>query len=501
MFISDKLNNYLDPQSTDDFHKSNWQLRKFHLLMFVVILLVFSVLRLCHISDYGLWLDEVFSLQAASGSWNHLFEVVINDIVHPPLFYILLKIWVLVGGDSLLWLKILPLAFSILSIIPFYFIARRLNLKPAEFLTAFMFISFNDYLIYYAQELRMYSMLQFLSLVSIWIFIKFISEESETKNLYVLFIINFLLIYTQYFGVFVVLTQFFYICVWHRRLLIRYSLCCLALIVSFFPWVYFVYLKSVEKHGLGNNLGWIDKPQISSIYLFLAELHGTLPIRTFTSLGFIFLAFPLLIWLWQIIKYKNSESFILFRFLFLFSFVPILIAFPASHILTVSVFNYRYLIITAVPYLLLTAVAINRINPVWMRNIGLVVAILWAMGVGSLNIIAYHKRINWLKITNEIIKLDSQQYKRRMVFTTEPWTSQALENSLQQHTEYDYIVRQTQLDKLNRGEFWFVYRLSDWKDEKSPEQKFYDRNCLIQKEFKDETFKEKVNALLILCEQ
>ena len=42
--------------------------------------------RLFNLTKYGLWQDEVFSLRVAKLDWNSLFQTVIRDAVHPPLF-------------------------------------------------------------------------------------------------------------------------------------------------------------------------------------------------------------------------------------------------------------------------------------------------------------------------------------------------------------------------------------------------------------------------------
>ena len=471
--------------------------KKIYQAIFIFIGFAFLSFRLWRIADYGLWLDEVFSLRAVEGSWSFLFQTVINDVVHPPLFYVLLKIW---GGHYLLWLKGLPFLFSLLSIIPFYLLTRELKLKKIEFLTAFIFVSFNNYLIFYAQELRMYSLLQFLSLVSIWLFAKLLREKSDSGVLFLLFFVNFLLIYTQYFGWFVVLVQFIYICLWHRNLLLKYFLQSVVLVISFVPWAYFVYLKIIEKRGLSENLSWINKPQISDVYLFFAELHGALPIRFGTTLGCIFLGLPLILWFWQIIKSKNSEDWIVFRFLAVFSFFPIFSAFLVSRFISISIFNYRYLIIAAVPYMILSALAVNRISDVRLRTLTLTIAVLWSAGVGSWNAFYYQNRINWLKLTDQIVKYNSQENSRQKIYTTEKWTSQPLENALDNYQSYKRnSVKEIPFGNISEKKFWFVYRINNWKETETPKQMFYRKNCSIKKQFSEKSFNEEVRAILIFC--
>ena len=49
-----------------------------------------------------------------------LLGFVAADIIHPPLFYALLKVWISIGGESLFWLRLFPLLTSIAVIIPLH---------------------------------------------------------------------------------------------------------------------------------------------------------------------------------------------------------------------------------------------------------------------------------------------------------------------------------------------------------------------------------------------
>ena len=94
---------------------------------FVLIFAVYVFLRLWNLTDSCLWFDEIFSIHAAEHDWGSLFWFVAQDLIHPPLFYVLLKIWVAVGGESLFWLRFFPVLFSILAVVPFLLLCRRLN--------------------------------------------------------------------------------------------------------------------------------------------------------------------------------------------------------------------------------------------------------------------------------------------------------------------------------------------------------------------------------------
>ena len=150
-----------------------------------------------------------------------MIAYIVDDVVHPPLFYVLLKIWIAVGGESLLWLKLLPVLAALATFAPFLLLCRELKLRSAEMLLAFTLVATNGYLIHYAQELRMYSLFMFLSLCSVWLFVRFFNGGSESKqNLLALFVVNLLLVYTHYFGWLVVGSEFVFLLLFGGRKLL-----------------------------------------------------------------------------------------------------------------------------------------------------------------------------------------------------------------------------------------------------------------------------------------
>ena len=52
---------------------------------------LYAVLRLWHLTDSCLWFDEIFSVHAARHDWLGMIGFVAADLIHPPLFYLLLK--------------------------------------------------------------------------------------------------------------------------------------------------------------------------------------------------------------------------------------------------------------------------------------------------------------------------------------------------------------------------------------------------------------------------
>src|SRR5829696_3395914 len=168
------------------------------------ICVVYIAARIWRLTDSCLWFDEIFSVHAAEHDWSSLFSFVAKDLIHPPLFYLILKLWIAVGGESVFWLRLLPVAFSVLASFPFVRLARELKLKTSVILLSLFLLSVNGALIKYTQTLRMYSMLMFMALLSMWLFARYFNRG---KSWVPLVIANILLVYTHYFGWLVIATE------------------------------------------------------------------------------------------------------------------------------------------------------------------------------------------------------------------------------------------------------------------------------------------------------
>ncbi|MGI8493712.1 MAG: hypothetical protein ACR2L1_00150, partial [Pyrinomonadaceae bacterium] len=149
---------------------------KFSWIIFTLVVILYIGSRLWRLTSYSLWTDEIFSVMAVRLSWNEMFIRLIMDKVHPPLFYIILKLWVAIGGDSLLWLKLLPVLIASAAIIPFYGLCKELNLSARTTNLTLLLMAVNGYLIYYSQEVRMYILLLFFTVASFWMFARFVND-------------------------------------------------------------------------------------------------------------------------------------------------------------------------------------------------------------------------------------------------------------------------------------------------------------------------------------
>ncbi|MEO7971033.1 MAG: glycosyltransferase family 39 protein [bacterium] len=356
-------------------------------LLTAAVVVLFVAARLWRLSVSCLWFDEIFSVHAARQGWAELLRFVAADIIHPPLFYLLLKIWISLGGASVLWLRLLPALLGMAAIIPFLLLCRELDLKQNERNLALLLLAVNGYLIKYAQELRMYSLLMFLSLCSLWLFVKFFKREHDShKQLGWLFLINLLLVYSHYAGWIVVAVECLALLVWQRRKAKPFLIAFALLLFAYLPWALLLRANSATGKGLAQNIGWVTRPSLRDLAQFYALLNkpfwfiqstAARPYDLLTAcFAILILGAPLVflcVRVWRHAELENDPRVPTFRALLMFVLAPVVVVFGLSWILPHSVWGTRHLIVVAGPYAILVAVAIVRFPWHWLRiAVGLV---------------------------------------------------------------------------------------------------------------------------------
>lgn len=128
---------------------------------YAIILLSF-VLRLFLLDAQSIWWDEAISIHLANSS---LLAVLADRVthVHPPLYFILLKGWVALAGDSPFSARFFSAAFNTLLIPAVYAFARRRFDRRAG-LWAALLVALSPLYVIYSQETRVYAILPLLYL-------------------------------------------------------------------------------------------------------------------------------------------------------------------------------------------------------------------------------------------------------------------------------------------------------------------------------------------------
>jgi len=392
------------------------------LIIIVALCVVYILLRLWHLTDSCLWFDEIFSIHAAEMDWVNLFWFVAQDLIHPPLFYVFLKVWIAVGGECLFWLRFFPVFFSILALVPFLLLCRQLKLSFPAVAVALAFFAANGSLIKYAQEVRMYSLLLCVGLFSIWLFVRFVNMG---RGYAILLVVNILLVYTHYFGWLIVASQILAVFVLARHRLKHVALMFAVTLISFTPWIYAIWQASKINSNVGQNIGWMSKPGLLTIFQFIFDLFEpiyfeqsstdapaiiliTLPIL---AVGIIAGGFYFAAW-----KDESESEKRNIRLLLILFFTPVTMAFFASWVTPYSVWGTRHLIIVFVPFVICLASIMSKIKFWEMRTAALSLIFLLFAAAFTFQATRSKPKYIWCAWENLAQNLDANQPAKLYVF-------------------------------------------------------------------------------------
>jgi hypothetical protein len=147
----------------------------------------------------GFWIDEGISVGIAHEHWTSIPHLLRQD-GSPPLYYLLLGIWLRLFGDGETATHTLSLVFGLACIPVAFFAGRALFGRVTGLVCAFL-AAFDPFLTYYAQETRMYELEALLSLVVTWAYVEGVLRGRRAW-LVGLAVSSALLAYTHNWGLF-----------------------------------------------------------------------------------------------------------------------------------------------------------------------------------------------------------------------------------------------------------------------------------------------------------
>ncbi|KKS98207.1 MAG: hypothetical protein UV73_C0003G0149 [Candidatus Gottesmanbacteria bacterium GW2011_GWA2_43_14] len=119
--------------------------------------------------NQSVWRDEAFSYFMAKPNLVKIIITTAQDF-NPPLYYLLLHLWIYLAGHSDLGLRLLSLIFHLIGSYFAYLIGKKItDRKFAVFI--FLFYLVNPMLLYYAFEMRMYSLYALMSTAALYFFL------------------------------------------------------------------------------------------------------------------------------------------------------------------------------------------------------------------------------------------------------------------------------------------------------------------------------------------
>lgn len=209
------------------------------------------------------WRDEAFTYLLSKQSIISMLVYTAKDY-NPPLYYLIVHFWMMIFGSSEIALRL----FSLISYCGIIYVAHLILINILEIPTrrsyVYLLVFFcNPALVYYAYEARMYTMFAFLATASFY--------TLYTKNRKWYLITTTLGLYSHYFMVLVVASQWLYIILTSLKskdLMARLKDMTIPFLL-FAPWVLFVIFQF---QGYSKGF-WIMPPKLSDILYVPASLY------------------------------------------------------------------------------------------------------------------------------------------------------------------------------------------------------------------------------------
>lgn len=347
-------------------------------VVLLFIMLLGLLLRIYDLGSKSFWIDELLSIWHARDIIN-LKEFLSShqDNLHPPLYFLLLKIWAY-GGSSELWLRLLSVFLGVL-LIPATYLLGRLFFSVHGSILGALFVACSPFHLLHDREVRMYSLFPLLTIFSIYLFIKAL-RNGKIWYWLTYTVITILNTYTHYHAFIVLAFEWVYILINYSRykyLLKKFFISQIAIICVFLAW-----LPALLFHifGEGINLGRFPTTigvWIKPIYLFFSFSLG----QTVLPWNYL-IVFPAgIIFTYLTLRFvikggsENRDAVL---------FVLLLVIISICMALFISDLMPRYMIFLAPVYYLVIGEGISSINRREVKYF-IVIFICMLMGYSSIN--------------------------------------------------------------------------------------------------------------------
>ncbi len=372
------------------------KLTRSHLIL-LAILFLGLFLRIYDLSGESIWFDEGYSIWVAKLTLVQTAVDATTQDMTPPLYYMILNLWVRLFGDSEFSVRFPSVIFGLFAILMIYKLASLMFNKEVGIISSFL-LSISQFHIHYSQEARCYTLMALLALVSMYFFIKFQEKERSLTVSIGYGLSSILLIYTHVYGLLIIIAQNIYVftlfvvswedykCDFKRWVSLQ-----LILFVSFVPWLGFLLAKVSETVEEGF---YAKVPSILSIITSFVEYSFGSSLSWLLSLLLLLLSLASLERIKGGINWKdllNSiENYTLkitlldvkkIYLLLVWLFTPIILPFVFSQLST-PIYVTRHTIAASLAFYILVAKGIKNINSHFAR-----LAIMTIIAVLSLRVL------------------------------------------------------------------------------------------------------------------
>lgn len=391
-----------------------------HHIYLLAILAIGTMLRFLRLDYQSLWFDELASVVPVNPG--NSLESVIEHARHdqPPLFFLLLHGWFKIFPYTPYSGRIFTALIGIAGIAAMYLLGKEVKNKNVA-MGASGLTAINFFHIYYSQELRFYSLLFLLAVLSYLFFIRCIKQPAVINYAgYSFFTIA--LLYTHYYGMVILATQAItFLCLMlffnkRDKNFIILSVASGVIILLFFsPWLPVIF----SDHQIQSF--WIKKPDPFFPFLYLYNYYGKEPVAFIAGIILTGLTFRYNFHLRKqhAIDKQANEQYIIWFVLAAWLLISLLIPYLYS-VIKIPMLHERYTLITLPSVLLLTAIGWDLLTNKALKTF-IVIAILLAVSINLAFINPYYTSYHKTQLRELAMQLKDYDANQTKIYSHQPW--------------------------------------------------------------------------------
>jgi len=144
---------------------------------FIILLISLAVIaRFAFLGRMSFWADELFTMNYFANEEKSIGQILYENVTYPnqspPLFTLLVHLWLKIFGHRDGWLRTLPASISFLSLMAMLRLFGLMEKNKKVFFIYLSLLCFSGYYLYFGREVRPYGLLLLMAVLNQYYFLK-----------------------------------------------------------------------------------------------------------------------------------------------------------------------------------------------------------------------------------------------------------------------------------------------------------------------------------------
>ncbi|MCH5180205.1 MAG: glycosyltransferase family 39 protein [Erysipelotrichales bacterium] len=239
-------------------------------IVFYVLLSLITLIPICLIFSKSIWFDESYTLALIKHDYTDIVRILKLDM-HPPLYFLSLKLFCDIFGYSLVVTKIFSLLGYMSTILVCGLILKKHFNAKTSLIFSLVFLAIPK-LLYFSVQQRSYSWAIFFVTLCLLETIVFFFKDDKLKRIIVMSFAALLAAYNHFFALLVIgiiyLMINIYVMIFKRKYLLHMIISDLFMLVGYAFWILPLFTQA--RDAIGGF--WVTGIDISTVFIFIGSI-------------------------------------------------------------------------------------------------------------------------------------------------------------------------------------------------------------------------------------